>query len=201
MLLTVSKEFGTMLFLAWGVSLHSEPEVITLLRSKKGLLWRDPWGLWFSHVVCTTETGVPGKNKNGQEVYHKKQWLLKTLTYFKRITGCTEDHGYQVSLAFGWSSAEGALQSSSSSAMAHLTLVCPQNKPSLPSPFPPAKHFISSPCPIAAARLDGRPTSSCPQLAALGREGSSPRWISASLMSILWSLTDLQPVQHSCKWP
>lgn len=77
-----------------------------------------------------------------------------------------------------------------------------ENKPLLLPPFPPAKHFLSPPHPpVSASWLDGRATSSCPQLAALGREGSSPRWISAVLMSILWSFTDLQPVQHSCKWP
>lgn len=60
-------------------------------------------------------------------------------------------------------------------------LLCALRKQtSFPLPSPTAKHYISPPTPITASDLDGRATSSCPQMAALGREGSSPRWISAA---------------------
>lgn len=125
-----------------------------------------------------------------------------------RESDSTRDHGPHKNLALRWSSSEEVLQSccysrSVPQTTAHLSPACSQKTSLLCfHPFLQPSTFCPHPTPpVSASWLDGRATSSCPQLAALGREGSSPRWISAVLMSILWSFTDLQPVQHSCKWP
>lgn len=93
-------------------------------------------------------------------------------------------HGFCLSPALRWSSSQQTLQSCSyhhcaPQARAQLTPVCSQKANLLHFTFSCSQALHLTPTPITARGLDGRATSSCPQIAALGREGSSPRWISA----------------------